>query len=91
MSSHSRSKFLNNSTPPSILPLICHPAVGALGLSLFLLSLPHMAQTFNVSYANATPSVRLYLAMTAAFQLFVGPRSDRYGRRPVVMVALAIF
>jgi MFS family permease len=50
-----------------------------------------MAQTFNVSYASATLSVSLYLAMNAVFQLFVGPLSDRYGRRPVVMVALAIF
>ena len=50
-----------------------------------------MAQTFNVSYASTTLSVSLYLAMNAVFQLFVGPLSDRYGRRPVVMVALAIF
>ena len=50
-----------------------------------------MAQTFNISYASATLSVSLYLAMNAVFQLFVGPLSDRYGRRPVVMVALAIF
>ncbi|MDO7662840.1 MAG: multidrug effflux MFS transporter [Planktomarina temperata] len=91
MSSHSRSKFLDNSTPPSIFTLICLSAVGALGLSIFLPSLPSMAQTFTVSYASATLSVSLYLAMNAVFQLFVGPLSDRYGRRPVVMVALAIF
>ena len=50
-----------------------------------------MAQTFDVSYASAALAVSLYLAMNAVFQLFVGPLSDRYGRRPVVMVALAIF
>ena len=50
-----------------------------------------MAQTFDISYASAALAVSLYLAMNAVFQLFVGPLSDRYGRRPVVMVALAIF
>ena len=36
-------------------------------------------------------SVSLYLAATAVLQLIIGPLSDRYGRRPVVLICYAIF
>jgi DHA1 family bicyclomycin/chloramphenicol resistance-like MFS transporter len=36
-------------------------------------------------------SVALYLALSAVLQVFIGPLSDRYGRRPVVLVSLVIF
>jgi DHA1 family bicyclomycin/chloramphenicol resistance-like MFS transporter len=35
--------------------------------------------------------VSFYLAATAALQLFIGPASDRFGRRPVILVCFAIF
>ena len=71
--------------------LICLAAIGALALNMHLPSLPAMAETFNVSYSTTTLSITLFLAMNAVFQIFVGPLSDRYGRRPVVLVSLSIF
>ena len=71
--------------------LICLAAIGALALNMHLPSLPAMADTFNVSYSATTLSITLFLAMNAVFQIFVGPLSDRYGRRPVVLGALSIF
>ncbi len=71
--------------------LICLAAIGALALNMHLPSLPAMADTFNVSYSATTLSITLFLAMNAIFQIFVGPLSDRYGRRPVVLGALSIF
>ena len=71
--------------------LICLAAIGALALNMHLPSLPAIADTFNVSYSVTTLSITLFLAMNAVFQIFVGPLSDRYGRRPVVLGALSIF
>lgn len=71
--------------------LICLAAIGALALNMHLPSLPAIADTFNVSYSVTTLSITLFLAMNAVFQIFVGPLSDRYGRRPIVLGALSIF
>jgi len=71
--------------------LICLAAIGALALNMHLPSLPAIADTFKVSYSVTTLSITLFLAMNAVFQIFVGPLSDRYGRRPVVLGALSIF
>lgn len=65
--------------------------LGALSLNIFLPSLPAMTVDFGVTYAMMQLSVSLYLAMTAILQILVGPLSDRYGRRPVMLVATAIF
>jgi DHA1 family bicyclomycin/chloramphenicol resistance-like MFS transporter len=65
--------------------------VAAMSLNVFLPSLPSMAQYFSVDYAVMQLSLSLYLAATALLQLFVGPISDRFGRRPVILAATAIF
>src|SRR5690606_20157714 len=36
-------------------------------------------------------TVSIYLAATAFLQLGIGPASDRFGRRPVILVCLTIF
>ncbi len=65
--------------------------VGALSLNIFLPSLPSMADHFGVDYALMQLSVSLYLATTAVVQIAIGPISDRYGRRPVMIVTVALF
>jgi DHA1 family bicyclomycin/chloramphenicol resistance-like MFS transporter len=50
-----------------------------------------MAEHFGTDYAVMQLSVSLYLAVTAVIQLAIGPISDRFGRRPVVLVCTAIF
>jgi len=84
-------RFLDRSTPPHILTLVLTAGVAALSLNIFLPSLPSMAAHFGVEYAVMQLSVSLYLAMTAVLQVFIGPVSDRYGRRPVMLAAVAVF
>src|SRR5690606_33453505 len=36
-------------------------------------------------------TVSLYLAATAVLQLFIGPASDRFGRRPVMLFSFGMF
>ncbi|EPX79845.1 Bicyclomycin resistance protein [Litoreibacter arenae DSM 19593] len=65
--------------------------VSALNMSVFLPSLPAMTQAFETEYGVMQLSISLYLACTAALQMVIGPMSDRYGRRPIVLATLVIF
>ena len=62
-----------------------------MNMSIFLPSLNAMAAHFDTSYATMQLSVSAYLATTAILQLIIGPIADKYGRRPVVLGAMAIF
>ncbi len=83
--------FLDRSTPPHIMTLVLLTGVSALAMNIFLPSLPNMTAWFDTDYRVMQLSVSLYLLMNAALQIVIGPISDRYGRRPVILGALAIF
>ena len=83
--------FLNRATPPSIVTLTLLAGISALSMNIFLPSLPMMAQYFNVPYGVMQQSVSLYLALSAVLQIFIGPLSDRFGRRPIMLGALVLF
>lgn len=76
---------------PHLVTLVMAAAVGSLAMNIFLPSLPGMAHYFDSDYAIMQLAVSLYLAATAVLQLFIGPASDRFGRRPVMLTCFAIF
>ncbi|WP_394892178.1 multidrug effflux MFS transporter [Mesorhizobium sp. AaZ16] len=80
-----------NTTPPSLATLVMAAAVGPLAMNVFLPSLPGMARYFSADYAVVQLAVSLYLAATALLQLLIGPASDRFGRRPVLLACFGIF
>jgi DHA1 family bicyclomycin/chloramphenicol resistance-like MFS transporter len=84
-------KFLDRASAPHILTLVAATAVSNLAMNVFLPSLPGMARYFATDYAVVQLLVSLYLAAIAIVQLFIGPASDRYGRRPIMLVCLGIF
>jgi DHA1 family bicyclomycin/chloramphenicol resistance-like MFS transporter len=84
-------RFLDRATPPHIFTLIVLTGLGALSMNIFLPSLPAMTEHFATDYRLMQLSVALYLAVNAVLQIVVGPVSDRYGRRPVLLWAIAIF
>jgi len=85
------ARYLDRTTVPHITTLVLIAGIAALSLNVFLPSLPSMATAFGVDYALMQLSVSLYLAATAAIQVVIGPISDRFGRRPVMMTATALF
>ena len=91
MSTFPKTRFLDRTTPPHIATLILMAGIGALSLNVFLPSLPTMAEHFGVEYALMQLSVSAYLATTALVQVAIGPFSDRYGRRPVMIGTVVIF
>jgi DHA1 family bicyclomycin/chloramphenicol resistance-like MFS transporter len=60
-------------------------------MNIFLPSLPGMALYYGVPYGVMQQSVALYLALSAALQIVIGPISDRYGRRKVLLGSLVLF
>ncbi len=66
-------------------------ALGTLATNILLPSLPGIASSFDVPTAATGSLMSSFFATFALGQLFVGPLSDRYGRRPLVLAGLIIF
>ena len=82
---------MDRTTPPHISTLILMTGLSALNMSIFLPSLNGMAVYFDTNYAVMQFALSGYLAATGVLQLIVGPISDRFGRRPVILTGIAIF
>lgn len=78
-------------SPPRIVTLILITSLATLSLNMFLPSLSNMADTFQADYGLVSLSVAGYLGMTGLLQVIMGPLSDRFGRRPVLLAGLFIF
>ncbi|MEW5888251.1 MAG: multidrug effflux MFS transporter [Pseudomonadota bacterium] len=66
-------------------------ALGPISTDLYLPALPALAQFFATDVARVQLTLSVFLAGFAVAQLFYGPLSDRYGRRPVMLAGLAIY
>lgn len=62
-----------------------------LSTDLYLPSLPSIAADFEVSGAGVQWTLSAFIAAFGVWQLFVGPVSDRYGRRPVVLAGAGMY
>ena len=71
--------------------LIALTAAAPLAIDMFLPSMPAMAEEFDVPSSTMQLAVTLFLLSFAASQLFYGPASDRFGRRPVLIAGLLVF
>ena len=78
-------------TAPTMLTLVLLSGLSVVSLNMFIPSLPSIAQEFQADYALVNLSIAGYAGMTAVLQLVMGPLSDRFGRRPVILAGLVIF
>lgn len=83
--------FLDRSKPPSVFTLVVIASITVLSMNMILPALPSMTDYFETDYSVMQLTITGYLAMTGLLQIFFGPLSDRYGRRPVILIGLAIF
>ncbi len=86
-----QTRFLDRTTPPHIATLILLAGTSAMAMNVFLPSLPSMAVHFDVDYAVMQLSVSGYLAASAMLQVIIGPLSDRFGRRALILWSIALF
>jgi MFS transporter, DHA1 family, multidrug resistance protein len=77
--------------PSFIALLIAVAAVSPLGINMYLPSLPGMARALGVDFTTIQLTLSLYLAAMAVGQLILGPLSDRFGRRPILLTGLIVF
>ncbi|SPJ29685.1 multidrug effflux MFS transporter [Falsiruegeria mediterranea] len=78
-------------TPPHIVTLVFASALAVVSLNMFLPSLTQMAVDFEADYAVINLSIAGYLIVSGMLQLIMGPLSDLYGRRPLMLISMAIF
>ena len=85
------SVWLSRTTPPHVITLVMLASISALNMNIFLPSLPGMTDYFDTDYGFMQLAISAYLGVTAGLQLIIGPLSDRFGRRPVLLGGLSIF
>lgn len=78
-------RFLDKTTHPHIITLVMASALGPVSMNVFLPSLPTIERYFETDTAVVQLAVSLYLLATGLLQLAIGPLSDQYGRRPVLL------
>lgn len=76
---------------PHFLVLICVASFGTLALNIFIPSMPSLVDSLNTTPAMVQLTLSLYLLSLAFAQLVVGLISDKYGRRPILLLGLSIF
>jgi DHA1 family bicyclomycin/chloramphenicol resistance-like MFS transporter len=67
-------------------------AVAAMSIDIILPALPALGRSFGIADENDRQLVILVFTLTFGFcQLFYGPISDRFGRRPLLVAGLALY
>ena len=71
--------------------LACLGMVGALAIDTYLPSIPAIGREFQVGPLAVQQTLSVFLFTFAFMMLFYGTLSDSFGRRPVILVALAVY
>lgn len=77
--------------PPNLAFLVWVAISGSFPIHVFVPALPQLMQDLGISVGSAQLTVTAYMLGLALGQLFIGPLSDRFGRRPVLLIGLALF
>jgi DHA1 family bicyclomycin/chloramphenicol resistance-like MFS transporter len=88
-SSARRQKYLGEKGLIALITFLS--AFVPLSTDLYLPALPGMALYFNVSADLANLTLILFFVFFAAGTLLWGPLSDKYGRKPVLLIGLSIY
>jgi MFS transporter, DHA1 family, multidrug resistance protein len=88
---HDDPRAADRAAPWSLLILLmAMTAIGPTTLNVVVPAVPEMANRLASDVATMQLTVSVYLLALAGGQLVMGPLSDRFGRRPVIMVGLAL-
>jgi DHA1 family bicyclomycin/chloramphenicol resistance-like MFS transporter len=89
-----KSEALTHSPAPAskIMLLLLVTMTGVAPISLYMLvpALPVLASSFGRDISIAQMTVSLYMVGLGCSQIIMGPLSDRFGRRPVLLAGLSL-
>jgi len=66
-------------------------ALGPVATDMYLPALPTIAEAFDTNSAKVQLTLSVYFIGFALGQLIYGPLSDRFGRKPVLQIGMALF
>jgi hypothetical protein len=80
-----------NVAAPKLILMLLVAKTGVAPISLYLLvpALPKLATIFERDILLVQMTVSLYMVGIACSQIIMGPLSDKFGRRPVLLVGLS--
>ena len=88
---HDRPRMSDSHKPWGLLLLLmAMTAIGPTTLNILVPALPRLAGKLRSDVATLQLTVSLYLVGLAVAQLVMGPLSDRFGRRPVILAGLTL-
>jgi len=73
-----------------IVLLMAMGAIGPVSLNILVPATPGLVVLFNTKVETVQLTLSLYLVGLAVSQLLLGPLSDRFGRKPVLLTGLLI-
>src|SRR5580765_4818180 len=73
-----------------LLMLVAMTGVAPISLYMLVPALPMLATTFGRDISIAQMTVSLYMVGIACSQIVMGPLSDKFGRRPVLLTGLGL-
>jgi DHA1 family bicyclomycin/chloramphenicol resistance-like MFS transporter len=73
-----------------LLLLMAMTAIGPTTLNILVPALPELTARLHSDIATVQLAISVYLLALATGQLVMGPLSDRFGRRPVLLAGLAL-
>ena len=74
----------------TLLLLVAMTGVAPISLYMLVPALPVLATTFGRDISIAQMTVSLYMVGIACSQIIMGPLSDKFGRRPVLLAGLGL-
>ncbi|MCJ2138559.1 multidrug effflux MFS transporter [Methylobacterium sp. E-066] len=77
--------------PPLILVIAVLSSFGLLASDVYVPAMPAMTQNFGIANWQMPQTVSAYLIALAVAQLVYGPLSDRWGRKPVLVVGILLY
>ena len=76
---------------PPVLALVAVSAMSPFAINAVVPSMPAIEHAFSTDYGRVQLILSMFLAAIAVSQIVIGPLSDRFGRRPVLLIGFALF
>ncbi len=76
---------------PPVLALVAVSALSPFAINCVVPSMPAIERAFDANYGRVQLILSMFLAAVAIAQIVIGPLSDRFGRRPVLLIGFVLF